>query len=81
MILPSKHITFSQSIFGLAGFLLAKLKTPMSIDELFQKYANTSRKTFPGYHDFDNVILAVDLLYLMGAITIDSKGKLSNEIN
>lgn len=79
MILPSKHIKFSQSIFGLAGFLLTKLKAPMTIDELFQKYSNTTRKTYPGYHDFDNIILAVNLLYLIGAIEIDSSGKLYHE--
>ena len=81
MILPSKHISFSQSLLGLGGFIVANLKEPLTIDEIWQKYAKTSKKRFPGYHSFDNLVLAIDLLYLMGNIKINEKGQLYNEVS
>lgn len=76
MILPSKHIKFSQSLLGLAGFLLNNLKEPKTIDDLWIKYSKASVKKFPSYHDFDNIILAVNLLYLIEAIDLNEKGEI-----
>jgi len=76
MILPSKHIKFSQSILGLSGFLLDILREPKSIDELWSKYSKASIKRFPSFHDFDNIVLAVNLLYMIEAIEITEEGKL-----
>ncbi len=76
MILPSKHIKFSQSILGLAGFLLSQLKQPKTIDELWIKYSKTSAKKFPSYHDFDNIVLAVNLLYTLEAIELNEWGEI-----
>jgi hypothetical protein len=81
MILPAKHIKLSQSLIGLGGFILANLKEPMTIDEIWAKYSRTSKKRFPGYHDFDNIILAVNLLHLMGACDIDNSGRLYNAVS
>ncbi|WP_346854873.1 ABC-three component system middle component 6 [uncultured Draconibacterium sp.] len=77
MILPGKHISLSESLLGLGGILLGFLKTPMTVDELWFKYSkiNNSRR-YPAYHNFDNVILALDYLFLIGAIEVDDKGKL-----
>jgi hypothetical protein len=77
MILPSKHIKLSESLIGLSGFLLKLLKEPVTIDDLwakFQKVNNTP--IYPAYHSFDNVVLGLNLLFLMGAINIDEKGKI-----
>jgi len=76
MILPSKHIKFSQSIIGLSGFLLTQLEEPLTIDDLWVKYSNASVKRFPSFHDFDNVVLAVNLLFMIEAIQLDDNGKL-----
>lgn len=76
MILPSKHIKFSQSILGLSGFLLDQLNDPKTIDELWSKYTKSSVKRFPSFHDFDNVILAVNLLFIIGAIDLSDDGKI-----
>jgi hypothetical protein len=81
MILPAKHIKFSQSLLGLAGFILGCLKQPMSVDEIWIKFSKTSKTKFPGYHDFDNIVLATNLLFLLGTIEIDRQGKLHNAIN
>jgi hypothetical protein len=79
MILPSKHINISESLLGLGGFLLNILqKQPLSIDSLWTEYSTVNNKQdiYPAYHSFDNVILAVDLLFIIGAIDINSDGRL-----
>jgi len=81
MILPAKHIKFSQSLIGLGGFILSFLKKPMTIDEIWTKYSNTSKKRYPGYHDFDNIILAINLLFIMGSVELNEKGQLYNAVN
>jgi len=83
MILPSKHIRFSESLMGLGGILLSFINEPKSVDEIWFKYSeiNNSKSKFPAYHNFDNVILALNYLYLIGAIEINSNGKIQNAIN
>jgi len=77
MILPSKHINFSESLLGLGGILLRLLKTPMSIDDLWVLYSKINNKAkFPAYHNFDNVILALNYLFLIDAIDLNSDGDL-----
>ncbi|GAB6482696.1 hypothetical protein bcgnr5369_54220 [Bacillus cereus] len=75
MILPQKHVKLSESLFGLGSFLIQFIQKPISIDDLwneFNKINNTEK--FPTYHSFDNFILALDYLYLIGAIDQDDKG-------
>lgn len=83
MILPSKHIRFSESLLGLGGVLLSFIHEPKTIDDIWFKYSeiNNSKSGFPAYHNFDNVILALNYLYLIGAIKIDNNGKIQNAIN
>lgn len=79
MILPSKHINLSESLLGLGGVLLEiLLRQPRSLDSLWQEYSkiNNRKDIYPAYHSFDNVILAVDLLYIIGAVEINSEGEL-----
>lgn len=79
MILPSKHINLSESLLGLGGVLLTFLRhKPYTIDGLWQEYSkiNNTRDRFPAYHSFDNVVLAIDLLYMIGAIGLNEKGEI-----
>ncbi|GHT33084.1 hypothetical protein AGMMS49574_17990 [Bacteroidia bacterium] len=79
MILPSKHISLAESLLGLGGVLLEILmKQPCSLDSLWQEYSkiNNRKEVFPAYHSFDNVILAVDLLFIIGAVNINSEGEI-----
>lgn len=79
MILPSKHISLSESLLGLGGVILTFLtRKPYTLDELWQEYSkvNNTRDFFPAYHDFDNVILAINLLYSIGAIDINANGEI-----
>lgn len=77
MILPSKHISLSESFFGLGGVILGFLKTPLTVDEIWHRfYKINNTKQFPAYHSFDNVILALDYLFVIGAIDINEQGKI-----
>jgi hypothetical protein len=83
MILPSKHIRFSESLLGLGGIILNFINEPLTIDEIWYKYSkiNNSKKEFPAYHNFDNVVLAIDYLYLIGVIELNDKGKICYATN
>ncbi|WCT12336.1 ABC-three component system middle component 6 [Mucilaginibacter jinjuensis] len=83
MILPSKHLKISESLLGLGGYLLNYLKGgPQTVDHLWFKVSkqNNSKKSF-AYHGFDNVIFALNYLYIIGAIDINSEGEIFNAIN
>lgn len=81
MILPTKHIRISESLIGLGGYLLKFLKEPMTVDHLWLKFEKENNKKFPAYHNFDNVVLSLNLLFLMGIIDINEKGELYNATN
>lgn len=79
MILPTKHTNFSESILGLAGFLLSFIKQkPHTIDELWNELEYISAEKYLLYknHTFDNVVLAIDLLFMMGVISMNETGKI-----
>ncbi len=77
MILPNKHITISQSLLGLGGYILTCLDSPQTIDELWQHLERTlGSAKFPARHTFENMILALDFLFLIRAIDYASEGKI-----
>jgi hypothetical protein len=58
MILPTKHINFSQSLLGLGSYVLSQLQSPKSIDELWEKYkADYENKIYLARHSFENLFL------------------------
>jgi len=70
MILPTKHINFSQSLLGLGSYLLHKLDSPKTVDELWNKYQNDLKnRRYLSKHSFDNIILTLVFLYSINAIT------------
>jgi len=81
MILPTKHIRISESLIGLGGYLIKLLNEPMTVDELWFKFDKVNNNKFPAYHDFDNMILSLNLLYLLGIIDLNEKGELYNATN
>ena len=58
-----------------------ELNLPIDKIRLLYSEINNSKKGFPAYHNFDNVILALNYLYLVGAILIDNNGKIHNAVN
>jgi hypothetical protein len=81
MILPTKHIRIAESLIGLGGYLLQFLNEPMSIDNLWFKYSKDNNKKFPAYHNFENVVLSLNLLFIMGIIEINENGELYHAID
>lgn len=80
MILPTKHTNLSESLLGLSGYLLTFLKAqPCSIDALWERLEEDRANSSLLYrnHTFDNVVLAIDLLYLIGKVSIDTTGKIA----
>lgn len=78
MILPTKHTKLSESLLGLGGVILKMVKEPLTIDELWEEYQkiNNSKNYFPAYHSFDNVVLALNFLFMIGAIDLNKEGKI-----
>lgn len=79
MILPNKHIRFSESILGLAGYLLSRIQERgnCSVDELW----NDCQHEISGFRlmanqSFDNIIRAVDLIYMMGIVELNAEGRI-----
>ncbi len=77
MLLPSKHITLSQSIIGLAGIIIKFLEKPKNIDELWLEYKEINNtKLFPAEHEYNTFVLAVHYLFTVGIIDLNKKGQL-----
>lgn len=77
MLLPAKHIALSESLLGLGGLLLEMLVSPKGIDELYLECNKRFRaKEYPSYHSFENVVLALDFLFAVGAVTQDKQGQI-----
>lgn len=75
MILPQKHIKLSESVFGLGCFILILLEKPKSVDKLWVDYQdNFIKGIFPPIHSFDNFILTLDYLYIIGAVEVNNGG-------
>jgi hypothetical protein len=76
MLMPDKHIGFAESLIGLGSFVLDNLKTPKDIDLLWKLFENARGKEFPAFHSFDNLLLAVDMLFAINAVHMLDNGKL-----
>ncbi|WP_272915727.1 ABC-three component system middle component 6 [Aristophania vespae] len=68
-VAPHDHVRFSDSVVGLAGKVREILKEPMTIDEL-QTLLYRRDSGWPGQVDFGKVVLAITLLYTIGAANI-----------
>ena len=63
MILPGKHIYLDYSLLGIGGALLMRLDQPQTVSSLWE-----STKTEPGVATFERFVLALSLLYALGAV-------------
>lgn len=78
MVFPTKHIKISESLFGLGSFILSVIKQkPENLDGIWNEYRKINNSyDFPANHNFDNLILAVDYLYLIGLIDLNEQGEI-----
>lgn len=73
MILPNKHLKIHESLIFLSGLIIKELKTPKSVEEIWQtinKMNNKKNKKYNTIYSFDKVIKAIDLLYILNLIDI-----------
>lgn len=75
MLLPDKHITFAESLLGFGSYLLTKLSGPMTADQLWRNYEREAHN-YPAYQTFDNMVLALNVLYAINALHINEYGEL-----
>lgn len=78
MILPSKHIRLSESILGFSGYLFSQISsTACTVDEIWDLCQNSRHGQVGFAHQsYDNMIKALDLLFMMGLIDINEEGKI-----
>lgn len=77
-LIPHKHVRFSDSIIGLSGYLRRLLAEPRTLDEL---WAQLDRDV-SGWHSrpsFTHMVLAVDVLYAIGAVHLVGDGRIMSE--
>ena len=80
MILPKKQLSISESFFGFGAFLLQRLDVPVSIEELWEYYKDSYKsKKYPVKFSFDQYIMALDYLYIIGAVKKNERGLLCYE--
>ena len=75
MILPKKQLSINESYFGFGAFLLEKLTEPISVEDLWEYYKDSYTVKF----SFDQFVIALDYLYIIGAIKINERGLLCYE--
>ncbi len=69
MLVPAKHINFSESLLGFGSYILENLDSPKSIDEIWDKYQfDLKEKKYFSNHSFDNLILTIIFLFSIGSI-------------
>lgn len=64
MILPSKHLPQERALLTVGAALLAGLERPMTISALWQSLQDGKHSAI----SFDWFVLALDLLYMLGAV-------------
>jgi hypothetical protein len=72
MILPTKHIRPERSLLFVGGDILRCLRDPMTVSRLWDEIrCSFGEGSEPRPITYDWFILALDLLYMMGAIDIE----------
>ena len=69
MIIPTKHTNFTESLLGFGSYILTKIESISSVDELWKKYQyDYSKKLYPSKHSFDNLLLVLVFFHSIGII-------------
>ena len=82
MLFPEKHVRIGESIFGLAAHILGILgNKKIDVYDLWLDFKKINHSNeLPFNHSYDNFLLAIDFLHLIGVIKADDEGRIFNEI-
>jgi hypothetical protein len=73
MILPSKHISQDRALLSVGARILLNLSQPRTVSALWEEMLlPTVRENDALFLHYDAFVLALDLLFLMGAIDLQS---------
>jgi hypothetical protein len=75
MILPSKHLPQDRALLTVGGHVLTFLVRPKTVSALWEELNRQTeglRATLPRRITYDWFLLALDLLYALGAIELDN---------
>jgi hypothetical protein len=72
MLMPTKHIKTENALVGVGGDVLAQLDTPKTVSRLFYDLQQLRKESELTTLQFDWFLLALDFLYSVGAIRLDS---------
>lgn len=80
MILPKKQLSLNESFWGFGAFLLEHIAASLSVEELWEYYKNSyESKKYSTRFSFDQFIMTLDFLFIIGAIKMSEEGVLSYE--
>ena len=69
MLLPTKHINFSESLIGFGSYILGCLSEPKTVDELGHQYnRDFANKLYSAKCSFDKLTLTIVFLYSIQAV-------------
>ena len=69
MIIPTKHTNFSQSLLGFGSYILTRLESPQTVDDIWKQYlVDYKSKLYYAKQSFDNLLLTLIFLYSIGAV-------------
>jgi hypothetical protein len=72
MILPSKHLRPDRALLTVGGDLLGFLREPMTVSRLWDELrSERSQKANSASVNYDWFVLALDLLFLVGAVELE----------
>ncbi|RYB04192.1 ABC-three component system middle component 6 [Lichenibacterium ramalinae] len=72
MILPTKHLRPDRALLTVGGDLLVSLREPMTVSRLWDDVrAKRGDSGEPAPINYDWFVLALDLLFIIGAIELD----------
>lgn len=69
MLMPDKHISFSESLLGVGSHILRQLSgRPKSLDTLWTAYRTDESGLYSIKISFDSFLLAIGFLYSLGVV-------------
>ncbi|TWT66657.1 ABC-three component system middle component 6 [Allorhodopirellula solitaria] len=83
-LLPQKHVRPSESLLGIGAVVLKSLNDrPKYLDEVWSDVQKTEaiKIRLHGSVSLDTIVLAIDFLYIVGAVKLNKRGQLEHASN